>query len=96
MKKTISRTEFIDSFDDRHGFSYDGLNALFDYLEALEDDTGEEMALDVVEIWCAYTEYENMAEYNDSHIEHIESIDDLCGVTTVIDIDGTRFIVKGC
>lgn len=37
-------------------FSYEALGILFDYLEAWEMDTGEEIELDVVSICCDYTE----------------------------------------
>ena len=37
-------------------FSYEALGLLFDYLEAFEMDTGEEIELDVVSICCDYTE----------------------------------------
>ena len=37
-------------------FSYDALGILFDYLEAYEMDTGEEIELDVVAICCDFSE----------------------------------------
>jgi hypothetical protein len=37
-------------------FSYEALGILFDYLEAYEMDTGEEIELDVVSICCDYSE----------------------------------------
>ena len=37
-------------------FSYEALGILFDYLEAYEMDTGEEIELDVVSLCCDYTE----------------------------------------
>lgn len=37
-------------------FSYEALGLLFDYLEAYEMDTGEEIELDVVSICCDYSE----------------------------------------
>lgn len=37
-------------------FSYEALGLLFDYLEAYEMDTGEEIELDVISICCDYTE----------------------------------------
>ena len=46
MKNTITYREFADAFRSsdtyRNNFSYDGLFALFDYLEELEESTGEE------------------------------------------------------
>ena len=37
-------------------FSYEALGLLFDYLEAYEMDTGEEIELDVVSLCCDYSE----------------------------------------
>jgi hypothetical protein len=59
MKTTISLYDFRDAFQ-RMGrgnqFSYDGLEILFDYLEQLEEDMGEEIDFDVVAICCEYVE----------------------------------------
>ena len=37
-------------------FSYAGLKALFEHLESYEDDTGEEIELDVIALCCDYSE----------------------------------------
>ena len=37
-------------------FSYEALGLLFDYLEAFEMDTGEEIELDVISICCDFSE----------------------------------------
>lgn len=44
-------------------FSYAGLNALFDYLAEYEEDTGEELELDVIALCCDFTEYANVQEF---------------------------------
>lgn len=64
MKQTVSQSTFINAFQSvrPENFSYDGLCALFDYLEELEADTGEEMELDVIAICCDYSEYESARE----------------------------------
>ena len=60
MYQTINTaSNFRDEF--RHAgrkdqFSYEALGLLFDYFEAYEMDTGEEIELDVVSICCDYTE----------------------------------------
>lgn len=58
MKTTVSRYSFCNAFREvRPGnFSYEGLNVLWDYLEQLEEDMGEEMELDVIAICCDYSE----------------------------------------
>jgi hypothetical protein len=60
MKQTIGFTQFSDAFRayDRYDqFGYDALKALFDYLEELEQDIGEEMELDVIALCCDWTAY---------------------------------------
>ena len=60
MKKTITSWEFIDAFDEANrssNFSEDGREALFEYFEQLEQDTGEEIELDVIAVCCDYTQY---------------------------------------
>jgi hypothetical protein len=63
MKTTVSRYDFERAFFDagrKDQFSYEGLTALFEYLEQLEQDTGEELELDVIALCCDY--YESSTE----------------------------------
>ena len=56
---------FCDSFvrmDRKDNFSYEGKRALFDYFEQLEEDTGEQIELDVIAICSEYTEYSTADE----------------------------------
>lgn len=65
MKTTISVSDFRDAFrryDRQENFCYEGLGALFDHLEQLEEDTGEEMELDVISLCCDYSEYSTALE----------------------------------
>lgn len=61
MKIIVTQYTFIDSFR-AHGrenqFSYPALCALFEYFEAFEDDTGEELELDPIAICCEWQEFE--------------------------------------
>lgn len=59
MKTTVSRYDFERAFvdaDRKENFSYEGLSVLFDYLEDYEEQTGEELELDVVALCCDYSE----------------------------------------
>ena len=59
MKQTINIHGFRNAFYNmgrKDGFSYGGLGILFDYLEELEQDTGEEMELDVISLCGEFTE----------------------------------------
>jgi hypothetical protein len=98
MITTVNIHDFREAFrTTRHNsFSYDGLAALFDYLEQLEEDLGEPMELDVIALCCDYTEYESITEYQASYGGAIAypTVEDIEYVTEVIYIDGTDgFIV---
>ena len=58
MKPTVNESGFIEAFrnyDRFDQFGYKALSALFDYLESIEDDTGEEMEMSVIAICCDYS-----------------------------------------
>jgi predicted ArsR family transcriptional regulator len=59
METTVSLYDFREAFRQAgraEQFSYEGLEVLFDMLESLEDDTGEEIELDVIALCCEYSE----------------------------------------
>ena len=64
MKDTLSTNQIVDRLysDDYAGWSYNGACALAEYLEELEDETGQEMEFDRVAIRCQYSEYEGAFE----------------------------------
>ena len=83
MKITVDQHMFIEQFrimDRMENFSYDGLRALFEYFENLEDDLGEEIECDVIGICCDFTEMtvgEILAEYDILNEQDIqEAIED--------------------
>jgi hypothetical protein len=60
MKQTINKTQFRDAFltweTYSKNFSYEGLGLLYDGLEELASDTGQEYELDVVALCCEFSE----------------------------------------
>ena len=54
MKQTINEYQFKEAFQSSrpNNFSYEGLTALYDYLEQYEEDTGQEIELDVIGLCC--------------------------------------------
>ena len=59
MKQTKNLYDFrqaIRDMDRKENFSHEGLEVLFDYLEQYEEDTGQEMELDVIAICCDFSE----------------------------------------
>lgn len=62
MHITVTSAMFADAFrrmGRENNFSRPALLALFDYLEEYEQETGEEIELDVIGLCCDFTEYEN-------------------------------------
>lgn len=57
MKQTINECDFHDAFrtmDRLENFTHEGRTALFDWLEELEQDTGQEIELDVIALCCEF------------------------------------------
>ena len=95
MKSTVGLSDFRDAFQIRkENFTYEGLEALFDYLEQYEEDTGEEIELDVIALCCDYTEYANLKDFKAAYnSEDYQSIEDIEVETIVIPIDDEAFII---
>ena len=58
MKQTVNLSAFMGAFHayKRYDqFGYQALQILFDYLEDMEQDTGEELELDVISLCCDYS-----------------------------------------
>ena len=98
MKTSINKSQFFDEFA-RMGrktqFSYAALGMLFDYLEAYEEDTGEEIELDVIAICCDFSEEycdDIAANYN---IDISECIDEVSTVEAVREYLNDRTTVVG-
>jgi|TARA_R110001592_G_scaffold116368_2_gene317737 hypothetical protein len=96
MKITLNFDGFERAFQ-RYGrgeqFSYEGLEALFEHIELLESDMGEEIELDVIGLCCEYTEYDSLEIFQDEHGKDYECIEDIENETIVIPIDKESFIV---
>jgi hypothetical protein len=77
MKTTVNFSEFRDLFQKIRpdNFSYEGLKHLFSWLEQYEEDTGEEMELDVIAICCDFSEdtFQNIADQYDFDLSKYET-----------------------
>lgn len=96
MIKTVNFSDFTDGFSDsyKNNFSYDGKQALFDYLEELENSTGEPIEFDPIALCCEYTEYECFADLQADY-SNIKDMEDLEDHTTVIKIENSdSFIIQ--
>lgn len=77
MKTTVNLSSFRQAFIDmgrKENFSYEGLEVLFDYLEEMEQSTGEEMELDVIALCCDFSEesWQTIAESYDIDLSECE------------------------
>jgi hypothetical protein len=105
MIRTINKYDFIDAFKKmgrEENFSRNGLVALYEYLEMLGEDIGQEIELDVIALCCEYAEYDNLEEFQADYSEDYQTIGDIQSATSVIMIDDyevkelndTRFIIQ--
>ena len=64
MKETVTQSRFLDVFRQvrPNQFSRNALVALFDYLDQLEQDLGEETEFDPIGLCCEWTEYGDAIE----------------------------------
>ena len=78
MKQTINFYDFERAFAD-HGrseqFTYEALRVLFDFLEEMESDTGEETELDVIGLCCGFSE-ETWQDIAENYSIDLEDCDD--------------------
>ena len=104
MKQTVNLYAFREAFrimNRQKNFSYRGLEALFDFLEEIEDGSGEEMELDVIALCCDFAEHDLEGinyEYSYDNGETWETLEEaiewLQERTTVIPVDDETVIVQ--
>jgi len=79
MKETVTYYTFRDAFRTYgrlNNFTSDGLRVLFDDLEQYEEDSGEELELDVIAFCCEFTE-QTLEETNSDYGWEFETLDEL-------------------
>jgi len=87
MFQRVNFSDFRQAFFNQgrgNQFSYEALQALFNHLEEVEGETGEEMELDVIALCCDYVEYKDFQEFKEDY-PSIDSMDQLRDETTVIE-----------
>jgi len=110
MKQTINFSQFCDSFHDMNrndNFSYEGKQALFDYLEQYEEDCETEIELDIIALCVEYSEltyndilgqYDNFPfdkdDYEDDEERNGLIRDWLQDNTQVIEVDDDTVIIQ--
>jgi len=100
MKQSVSENMFIESFrnmgrmetsEQSGNFTYEALQALFDYLEEMEAETDVEFELDPIALCCDFTQYGSAMEAATEYGEEFETDEDaaeyLRDHTTLIEFD---------
>ncbi len=77
MKITLNTNEAAYKLmrDDNANWSFNGAQALVEYLEAIEEDTGEDIEFDLVAIRCDYSEYKDLQQFAEART-NLENADD--------------------
>ena len=74
MLQTMSKNQFIDAFkqndERRNNYSYEALDALYDYLDEIDHCT--DYLFDLVAICCEWTEYDSIEELEESLADELE------------------------
>ena len=94
MIQRIGFCQFCDAFRDmgrNEQFTYEAKRALFDYLEELGEDIGEEIDLDVIALCCEWHEetLEDVLHYYD-----LESLEELEENTTVLELPNGNILYQ--
>lgn len=99
MKQTVELHDFRDAFRSIRpdNFSYEGLAVLFDYLEELGDDIGEEIELDVIAICCDFSEdhWITIAKYYNVALDETADDEENAGYVRQFLEDEGAFIGEG-
>lgn len=90
MKDTITEYQFTDEMR-KHGFSYEGTKALFEYLTQFEEDCDQEIEFDPISFRCDFNEYENFEELKKDY--EVEDLEELQNNTTVIEIPNSERLI---
>ena len=100
MKQTVNLQDFRDAFykmGRKDNFSYEGLEILFNYIEEMEQDIGEETELDVIALCCDYAEstIDELIRDYDIDISDCDPDDDAAIEDTVREYIGQNTVVCG-
>jgi len=101
ITQEITRSRFMDDLrsDEYANWTYSGASALYDYLQELSDDMGQDIEFDRVALRCEFNEttidelaeqYSNLKEEDETPLEFAERMEQ--ERTTIIWIDQTNII----
>ena len=89
MIQTINSYDFHAAFHQLRpdNFTYEGLDALFEYFEEYEEGSDQQVELDVIAICCDFTEYASIEEVLKDY-DNIANAEELRDHTMVIEFTG--------
>jgi hypothetical protein len=89
MKTTLNTSDIARALksDENAAWTWNGAKALAEYLEQLEEETGEEMELDVCAVRCDFSEYANLMEWGMYYFK--DQIDGASQLNLTIGTDGS-------
>lgn len=92
---TVTSNAFHDAFNKMrpNQFSYDALEAMYDFFEELSEDMGEPFELDVIAVCCDWAEYNDIADVIQDYWD-IESLEDLHDHTMVIELPNEGVVIQ--
>ena len=97
MITNVNFNHFLDTFKSsdtyKDNFTYEGLEALFDYLEEYEELAGEQIQFDMVALCCDYSEFDDIDDVI-SQYDQIKDRQDLEDNTQVIDCNNGHIIIQ--
>ena len=94
--KTISRTDFHDAFRQagrEYQFSYEALNALYDYLVEMYESQGTTYELDVIALCCEFSEYKSGAELFKNHPQYL-TLDEIEDKTLLLELPNGGYLIQ--
>jgi len=98
MKQQVYLVDFLEAFKAvrSNAFTAKGLTAFFKFWQGYEQETGEEIDLDVIAFCYEYTEYKDLAQFQkDYATEGLLTMAGVKNITTVIEIPDTEsFIIQ--
>lgn len=69
ITQTVTKYQIVDiatAWNRLDNFGYHGWQKLFDYMEEMSEETGEDIELDIVAWCCDYSMYESIQDFRDA------------------------------
>ena len=87
MKTTLNTSDIARALksDENAAWTWNGAKALAEYLEQLEEETGEEMELDVCAIRCDFSEFSSLEAWAADYFRNQADAVDKLGLTLGMD-----------